>query len=99
MISSAFPGTPIGALEILLNITPSKEFLLAKAVQGSSRITLSGNWQANSVSSFGKTKIYVGFCNEGRRILPLLQLPAERIKKIKVIERNFEYHIMDVDKF
>ena len=35
MISSAFPGTPTGALEILLNITPIEEFLLAKAVRRS----------------------------------------------------------------
>ena len=34
MISSAFPGTPTGALEILLNITPIEEFLLAEAVRG-----------------------------------------------------------------
>ena len=27
MISSAFPGSPTGALEILLNITPTKQFL------------------------------------------------------------------------
>ena len=32
MISSAFPGTPTGALEILLNITPIEKFLLAEAV-------------------------------------------------------------------
>ena len=31
MISSAFRGTPTGALEILLNITPIDEFLLAEA--------------------------------------------------------------------
>ena len=32
MISSAFPGNPTSALEILLNITRIEEFLLAKAV-------------------------------------------------------------------
>ena len=31
---TAFPGTPTGALEILLNITPIEEFLLAEAVRG-----------------------------------------------------------------
>ena len=34
MTSSAFLGTPTGALEILLNITPIKEFLLAVAERG-----------------------------------------------------------------
>ena len=33
MISSAFPGTHTGALEILLNMTPIEEFLLAEAVR------------------------------------------------------------------
>ena len=42
MISSAFPGTPTGALEILLNITPIDVFLLAEAVRGSHRIAVSG---------------------------------------------------------
>ena len=34
MISSTFPGTPTGALEILINITPIEEFLLAEAARG-----------------------------------------------------------------
>ena len=67
MISSAFPGTPTGALEILLNITPIEEFLLAEAVRGSYRISVSGHWHAKPVGSFGKTKSYVDICNEARR--------------------------------
>ena len=42
MISSAFPGTPTGTLEILLNITPIEKFLLAEVLRGSYRITGSG---------------------------------------------------------
>ena len=56
IISSAFPGTPTGALEILLNITPIEKILLAEAVQGSYKITVSGLWHINRVGSFGKTK-------------------------------------------
>ena len=52
MISSAFPGTASGALEILLNITPIEEFLLAEAVRGSYRITVGGLWHVNPVDSF-----------------------------------------------
>ena len=59
IISSAFPGTPTGALEILLNITPLEEFLLAEAVRGSYRITVCGLWHVNRVGSFGKTKSHV----------------------------------------
>ena len=95
MITLALPGTPIGALEILLNITPIKEFLLAEAVRGSYRITVSGLWHINPNDSFGKTKSHVDVCNEARRFLPLLQMRADRIKKTKVFERNFKCQIMD----
>ena len=80
---------------ILLNITPIEEFLLAEAVRGSYRITVSGLWHANPIGSFGKTKSHVDVCNEARRFLPLLQMPAYRIKKTKVFERNFRCQIMD----
>ena len=89
MISSAFLGTPTGALEILLNITPIEEFLLAEAVRGSYRITASGLWHVNSVGSLGKTKRRGDVCNEARKFLPLLQMPADRIKKTKVFEEKF----------
>ena len=91
----AFPGTPTGALKILLNITPIEEFLLAESVRGSYRITVSGLWHVNPVGFFGKTKNHVDVCNEARRFLPLLQIPADRIMKTEVFERNFECQIMD----
>ena len=93
--SSAFLGTPTGALGILLNITPIEEFLLTEAVGGSYRISVSRLWHVNPIGSFGKTKSHVDVCNEARRFLPLLQMPADRIKKTKVFERNFECQIMD----
>ena len=95
MILSTFPGTPTGALEILLNITPIEELLLAEAVRGSYKITASGLWHVNQVGSYRKTKSHVDVCIETRRFLPLLQMPADRIKKSKVFERNFECQIMD----
>ena len=95
MISLGFPGTPTGALDILLNLTPSKAFLLAEAVRGSYRITVSGLWHVNRVGFFGKTKIHVYVRNEARRFFPLLQMPADQIKKTKVFEKNFECQIMD----
>ena len=66
-ISSAFPGIPTGALEILLNITPIEEFLLAEAVRGSFRFPVSGLRHVNRVGCFGKTKSHVDVCNDGRR--------------------------------
>ena len=61
IISSAFPGTPTGALEILLNITPIEEFLLAKAVRGSYRITVGGLWHLTELVSLGKRKAMLMF--------------------------------------
>ena len=84
-----------GALEILLNITPIEEFLLAEAVLESYKISVSGLWHINRVGSFGKTKSHVDVCNEARRFLPLLQMPADRIQKTKIFERNFECQIMN----
>ena len=42
MISSAFPGTPTGALKMLLNITLIEKFLLDEALRESYRITVCG---------------------------------------------------------
>ena len=85
MISLAFPGTLIGALKILFNITPIEEFLLAEAVRGSYRITVSGLWHVHRVGSFGKTKSHADVCNEAGRFLSLLQMPTDRMKKTKGI--------------
>ena len=95
MISSAFPGTPTGALKILLSTTTIEEFFLAKALRGPYRITVSELWHVNRVGSFKKTKSHVDVCKEARRFLPMLQMPADRIKKSKVFEKNFEWQIMD----
>ena len=93
MILSAFPGTPAGAVEILLNITSIEKFLLAETVRGPYRISVSGLWHANLVDSFGKTKSHIDVFNKARRFLALLQMPADRIKTAKVFERNFECRI------
>ena len=90
MISSAFPSTPTGALEMLLNITPIDEFIMAEAVRGSYRISRGGLWPTKPVGSFGKTKSHVDICNEARKNLPLLSMPADLITKTKIFERNFE---------
>ena len=61
MISSAFLGTPTGALEILLNITPIEEFLLAEAVRGAYRITVGGLWHVNQLVPLEKRNAMVMF--------------------------------------
>ena len=67
-------------------------------VRGSYGIIVSGLCHVNPGGSFGKTKSHVDVCNEARRFLPLLQMPADRIKKTKVFERNFKCQIMDKKK-
>ena len=84
MILLAFPGTHTGALEILFNLDPIEEFVLAEVLRRSCRITIGGFWHVNRVGSFGKAKSYGDVCSEARRFLPLLQMPADRIKKTKV---------------
>ena len=64
-------------------------------MRGSYRFPVSGLRHVNPVGCFGKTKSHVNVCNDARRFLPLLQMPADRIKKPKVFERNFECQIMD----
>ena len=75
--------------------THLEEFLFAEAVRGSYRITVSGLWHVNPIGFFGKTKSHLDVCNEARKFLPLLQMPADRIKKTKLFERNFECQNMD----
>ena len=72
-----------------------EEFLLAEAVQGSYRITVSGLWHVNQLVSLGKQKAMLMFAMRQGKFLPLLQMPADRIKKTKLFERNFECQIMD----
>ena len=78
MILSAFPGTSTGAPEILLNITPIlRNFYWLRQCEGHTESLLSGLWHVNPIGSFGKTKSHVDVCNEARKFLPLLQMPAD----------------------
>ena len=94
MISSAFPSTPTAALEMLLNIAPINEFIKAEAVKGSYRIDRAGLWQARINDSQKSLKSHVGVCNSIRKLLPLLDMPADLITKTMVFEREFECQIV-----
>ena len=96
MISSAFPGTSTGAPEILLNITPIlRNFYWLRQCESHTESLLVGSGMSTQLVPLGKTKSHVDVCNEARKFLPLLQMPADRIKKTKLFERNFECQIMD----
>ena len=77
MISSAFPSTPTGALELLLNIMPFYEFILSEAVKGSYWFSRVSFWPAKTIGSARKTKSHVDVCNEAKENLPLLSMPAD----------------------
>ena len=61
MISSAFPGTPTGALKILLNITPIEEFLLARQCEGHAESLLVGSGMSSELNPMGKQQATLMF--------------------------------------
>ena len=61
MILSAFPGTPTGALEILLNITPIEEFLLLRHCEGHTKSLLVGSAMSTELIPLGKQKAMLMF--------------------------------------
>ena len=95
MISSAFPSTPTGALEMLLNIMPINEFIPLEAVKGSHRLSRMGLWPATSVGSTRKTKSHVDVCNEAKEKLVNLSMPADLIQKTKVFGKQCKCLVME----
>ena len=61
MILSAFPGTPTGALELLLNITPIEEFLLLRHCDGYTESLLEGSALSTELVPLGKRKAMLMF--------------------------------------
>ena len=65
-MSYAFPSTPTGALEMLLNIMPINEFILSEAVKGSYRLSCVSFWPARTIGSTRKTESHVDICNDAK---------------------------------
>ena len=61
MISSAFPGTPTGALKILLNLTPIEEFLLARHCEGYTESLLVSSGMSTELTPLGKQQATLMF--------------------------------------
>ena len=95
MISSAFPSTPTGALEMLLNIMPINEFILSEALKGSYRLSRVGLWSDVTIGSTGKTKSHVDVCNEAKENLSLLSMPSDLINKTKVFGKQYKCLILE----
>ena len=90
MISSAFPSTPTGALEMLLNIIPINEFILSEAVKGSHRLSRVHLWSGETIGSTGMTKSHVDVRNEAKVNLLLLSMPADLKTKTKVFGKQYK---------
>ena len=95
MISLAFPSTPTGALEMLLNIMPINNFILSEAVKRSYRISRVSFWPAQTIGSTRKTKSHVDVCNEAKENLPLLSMPADLVTKTKVFGKQYKCLVME----
>ena len=95
MITSAFPSTPTAAMEVLMNIQPIDEFIRAEAIKGSYRLDQAGHWFAGPVGTSGNIRSHADVCNNVRKELPLLCMPADKTTKSKVFKRNFECLVFD----
>ena len=95
MITSAFPSTPTGALEMLLNITPINEFILSEAIKGPYRLSRMDFWPNITIGSTRKTKSHVDVCNEAKENLPLLNMPPDLINITKVFGKQYKYRVME----
>ena len=95
MISSAFPSTPTGALEMLLNIMPIYEFILSEALKGSYGLSRVSLWSAMTIGSTGKTKSHIDVCNEAKENLSLLSMPADLINKTKVFGKLYNCLVLE----
>ena len=96
MISSAFPGTSTGAPEILLNITPIlRNFYWLRQCEGHTESLLVCSGMSTQLVPLGKQKAILMFAMRQGNSYLYCKMPADRIKKTKLFERNFECQIMD----
>ena len=64
--------------------------------EGHTESLLVGSGMSTELAPLGKQKAMVMFAmGLEDSFLPLLQMPADRIKKTKIFERNFKCQIMD----
>ena len=80
---------------MLLNIMPINEFILSEAVKGSYRLSRVSFWPAKTIGSTRKTNRHVDICNEAKKNLPLLSMPADLINKTKVFGKQYKCLVME----
>jgi len=76
-VSSAYPGTPTAALEMLLGLPPLTFFLKGIAVTGAYRLKRVGLWRDGYIQDTLAHQSHVNWCNGILRDLPVLAFPGD----------------------
>ena len=76
-VSSAYPGTPSAALEMLLGLPPLPLFLKGLAVTGAYRLKQIGLWKDGYIKDTLAHQSHVNWCNRNSGDLPVLALPGD----------------------
>ena len=61
-----------------------------QTVKGSYRLFSASFWPAKTIGLTRKTKSHVDVCNEAKKNLPLLSMPADLITKTKVFGKQYK---------
>ena len=76
-VSSAYPGTPTAALQMLLGLTPLPLFLKGVAVTGAYQLKQMGLWKDGYIKNTLAHQSHVNWCNRNSRNLPVLAFPGD----------------------
>ena len=76
-VSSAYPGTPTAALEMLLGLPPLPLFLKGVAVTGAYRLKRMGLWKDGYIRDTLAHQSHVNWCSKNSRDLHVLAFPGD----------------------
>lgn len=100
MISSAFPGTPTAALEMLLNIHPMDIAIKAEAAKTMHRLVQQDGWNSKSETvSIGKTSTHVTICWHTAGEIPHLRMPCDYMTPSYDFEQKYSIEILPREEF
>ena len=99
-ITSAYPSTPTAALEKLLRIPPVNIFLKGEAYLATYRLERGDMWtRRRFIGGRGKRfKSHVDMNNEGKSIIPILNMPRDSCTPYLQFDRKFSVQIEERDK-
>ncbi len=83
LITSAYPGTPTAALEVLSGLLPMDLILTEEAILASTRLEKAGAWtRVKTHIGPGRTRSHTDICNAHRGRINSIQLPVDQIVPI-----------------